>query len=150
MTDLDTANYDLALQEARRSNDQQFVDLGTVRSNATVAFALALGALLLTPLDDQPHWYIRTATGIVAAILGFWASICWPRGFTFTQDPAVLVRWVERPDEPSHDAQTRQLALFMGEAYEKNRVKLDRLVFWYQGCVLLLALEIAWLLASLP
>jgi hypothetical protein len=150
MTDLDTANYDLALQEARRSSDQQFADLGAVRSNATVVFALALGALLLTPLGDQPHWYIRTATGIVAAILGFWASICWPRGYVFTHDPAVIVGWVERDDHPSIDEQARNLALFMGKAYDENRVKLDRLVFWYQGCVLLLALEIAWLLASLP
>jgi hypothetical protein len=150
VTAVDTTSYDLALQEARRSNDQQFADLGAVRANATAVFALALGVLLFAPLDDQPHWYIRTATIIVAAISGLWVNICWPRVFVFTHNPAVIVGWAESDDKPSTQEQTRNLALFMGKYYDENRVKLARLVLWYQGCVLLLALEIAWLLASLP
>jgi hypothetical protein len=149
-----SGHYSLALQEARRSMDQQVADLDRIRNQTTTVFAVALFAFLLSALwwsnDPQPDWYTRGASFIVVVISGLWGNTCWPRGFTFTQDSAVLVRWVERPDEPSHDAQTRQLALFMGEAYEKNRAKLSRLVLGYQVSLVVLLFEIAWLLASLP
>jgi hypothetical protein len=147
------AAYRLALDEARDGIKQQSADLQDVRRQTSLVFGIAVGAILLAAIDwstdRPPGWFVYTAIIIVNIINGLWLNTCWPRTFVFTSDPAKIVEQIENPPSLSFDTatQARDLALWHGVHYDKNRKKLVSLLRGYRVAMLLLVVEVAWLLA---
>jgi preprotein translocase subunit SecG len=145
--------YTLALEEARRSMDQQMADLAGIRARATTLLGVAglsasfLGGLALRD-DPALSRYTWVAIGAFIAVTGVCLAILWPRAFRASRDPAKLVAWAEL-DDTSSDQMDRDLALWIGKQYDGNVNTLNRLMWLYCGAVVVLLIEIAALVLDL-
>jgi hypothetical protein len=145
--------YTLALEEARRSMDQQMADLSGVPSRATTLLGVAglsasfLGGLALSD-DAALTRYTWVAIGAFVAVTGVCLAILWPRSFWVSRDPAELVAWAEL-DDTSSDQMDRDLALWIGKQYDAHANAINWLMWLYCGAVAVLLIEIAALILDL-
>ncbi len=143
----------LALDEARRSLDQQKADLASVRDRAGALFAVGglvtslLGGLAIRDGAEMSGW---TWLGVVAFVATVIAAllVLWPWPFKFAVRATALVGWMEN-QQADLDTMTRDLALWSDSARTHNQRTLDRLWTAYTVGAVLLLIEIVALMLDL-
>lgn len=149
-----TSAYSVALDEARRTIDQQKDDLKSLRDRATGLLAVAgLAASFIGGLPlrggsgDIGGWtYAGIAAFIVLALVTL--AMTYPYALIFSQNAQLIVTWVEQYGA-TDDEVNRDLALHLMTHFWKNRRALHWLRRGYQLAVGLLMVEIVTLLIDL-
>lgn len=138
--------YDLALQEARRSFDEQAAQVG--RGRAAMSGLLASGGIAFSVLVVAPGQIVGpherpllVAAAIAFALLAIGVVLgTLPIRITPGVRATDLITWADEADPP--ETSTRTLAYYYNEAYTANKKKIDRLAFIHMACLALLAATI--------
>lgn len=147
-----SVSYSIALDEVRRALDQQRADRDSLRNRAVALLGFAtVAASVASGLSDPtatPGLWSYLAAGCVVVVVGVALAIARPRKFVFTQDVAIIIRWLDE-HRPSDQQAHRQLALRMNGHYNKNAAVLDRMFLEFQLAIVALAAELALLTIDL-
>jgi len=145
--------YAVALEEARRTIDQQKDDLKSLRDRATGLLAVAglaasfIGGLPLGSSGSIGGWtYAGIAAFVVLALVT--VAMTYPYALVFSQDAKLIVTWVEQYGA-SHDEVNRDLALHLMTHFWRNRRTLHWVRRGYQVAVGLLMVEVIMLIIDL-
>lgn len=147
---MDDQDYSLALEEARRGADSQGSQLTSLRSQTTGAVAVGgLCATFLGGLTRGESISLWTALAVTAfgVLVLLVVVISWPVKFNTSQNPAVIVGWVESGAQ--YTQQKRDLALHMGNHYDTNAGTIKRRQRLHCAALIALLLELAFLLIDL-
>lgn len=148
------SGFAVALEEARRTIDQQKDDLKSLRDRASALLAVAgLSASLIGGLPigsttgSRSGW---TFAGVIAFVLLALVTLAmtYPYALVFSQDAKLIVSWVEKYGA-SHDEVNRDLALHLMTHFWRNRRALRWVRRAYQVAVGLLMAEILMLILDL-
>lgn len=147
--------YLLALEEARRAIDTQKEDLKAIRDRTTAIVTVAsiaasfIGGLAFRDKSAELGDWSWVAIGLFVLIALITVLIYWPRTFTFTQKPSVIIEdWIEK-ESPSLARMRRDLAYYLHDQYTANRAVLNWMIVGHQAAVAFLAFEILALLLDL-
>jgi len=138
--------YALALEEARRSLDQQKDDLKAVRDRTAATVGLGglaatfLGGLALRDEAPLSGWTILGAGAFVALVI---LMVLTHRTYTFvfSQDAAEIILWAEHYKAGLAEMQ-RDLALWLFSQFLKNRRTLSCLWRAYQAAIVTLLVQL--------
>jgi hypothetical protein len=137
----------LALEEARRSIDNQVAALNELRSRSATLTASAsvivsfLGAQALT----RSGWTLLSSAAVLAFLgtVGLTAHICWPRHehWNFRTDASVLLDDFAEPHRADGLSAERHLAQSLQRATEANAAKLDELYKPFRFALVLVGVQ---------
>ncbi len=148
------SGFAVALEEARRTIDQQKDDLKSLRDRAAGLLAVAglaasfIGGLPIGSATGQRSGW--TYAGLFAFVLLALVALAmtYPYAFVFSQDAKLIVTWVEEYGASDNEV-NRDLALHLMTHFWRNR----RALLWvrrgYQVAVGLLMVEILMLILNL-
>jgi len=148
-----SADYSLALEEARRGFDATSNELPALRTRATQLLAVSglaasfVGGLVGDTGRQSLSWVNWAALGSFVITAGLCLVLLWPRKFYDAPKPPQLVAWAETPDITLETMQ-KQLAESMSEKNDVNRKRLDRLFRYYSWTVVALSIEIIMLVLT--
>ncbi len=145
----------LVYEAAVRTLDQQAgvvesvrVRVGILLSAAAVATSFLAGVALRGGHSLSAWGIVAVIAFFLLAVACFW--LLFPRHeWTFNPNAKVLVRdYLDQTDVTLARAQ-RNLALFMGEASEENRIHLRTMFRWFEGACFVLGIEVLLWVAEL-
>lgn len=121
--------YDIALEEGRRSLNDQLAQIGKIRSVAGSLLGFGGVAFSVLAVTPNPHsegqrWLLVTAVILFAALATVTVWNMWPVALIPGAKSSDIVGWIDQ-DGKSDDA-ARNLALHYDTAYQKNQDKLTR------------------------
>lgn len=146
-------NYSLALEEARRGFDELNAEVSVIRDRCVSILGMGglaasfLGGLAIRDGADVSRWTWLAVIAFVA-LAGLCTFVLWPRRIYLTMHPGELVAWAEE-DHASTSTMQRDLALWLGKAYDDNRPTVDRLSRLYTLAAMAFLVEIAALIYDL-
>lgn len=143
------AAYELAFEEGVRALDEQRYVIDAFRTRAGLLLSGAaiatsfLGGAALADGTSLPAWiaiasFVLLGVGVIL--------ILWPRGdWEYASRPRRVIETHIEPDLPQLPLIHRDLAFHMDASYLLNRGHLQRLVYFFRACSILLIVEIvAW------
>jgi hypothetical protein len=145
--------YDLALEEARRELSRQSADLASLRDRSVTLLGIGgtlvsiLGGLAIRDGGDLGTFTV-VAVGAFCALSAITVIVLWPRKVEFGQDPSRIIEAADVPGATTDDL-VKHLAEQMNTQYGTNKPKVDDLVWWYCGAVVLFVVEVVALLLDL-
>lgn len=154
-TDGNVGVYRLATEEARRGLDGQEGILGGLRTRSVaLVSAGSIVAAFLGPARSQESAialvvasYVAFTAVVVAAVVILASTR--RREMRFVLDPAAIIGWTEDDDPSLGEAEaTREIALQLGEIWEKNEKALRWRHWILNGAVAALLVQTLLMLAA--
>ncbi|GAA4760215.1 hypothetical protein GCM10023350_53070 [Nocardioides endophyticus] len=145
--------YDLALEEARRELSRQSADLSSLRDRSVTLLGIGgtlasiLGGLAIRDGREISPFTVA-AVGAFCALSTVTVVVLWPRKVEFGQNPSMIIKAADVPGATTDDL-VKHLAEQMNAQYGINKPKVDDLVWWYCGAVVLFVVEVVALLLDL-
>lgn len=146
--------YSFALDEARRTFDDQASQFGKARSAMGALLGhggVSFSVLVIAPgqLTSANQKALLVAAGISFVTLCLVAAIgMWPRNVVPGASPSKLVDWVDRDDASAGEI-ARNLALHLDHGYASNAAKLKVTTRCNMACVTFFSLTIILLMIRL-
>jgi hypothetical protein len=147
--------YELVYQEARQALAAQDQRLEGMRNRASAVLAAAsisnavLGSPALT--ENGLNVWAWLAFASLVSLTACVIAILWPtRGWAFRQGISNLLSGYVESEQPADiDEMRRELALYLEEAYEGNRSRMEKRYWLLRASAVLLAVGVAAWLADL-
>lgn len=145
--------YGLALDEGRRTLDQQAGHIDAIRNRAAtlLGFAILVASVLggVATGDDAPFGvYTWIAIPAFAGTVLLTLAVFWPRALWSGQDPKVLVRWVKN-EGWTEDLAEKGVALRMSKQFASNKKVMEQLNLLCTAGLVTLLIETAALILDL-